>query len=70
MASDRWNQGKPSLGDSFDPGFVSPWNSNTRKGFGDYEEIATIPTSPKPNTMAGQMDGAENETFTGGRGKK
>jgi len=70
MAKDRWNQGRPSLGDSFAEGFVSPWNSNTRKGHGDYNDIATIPSSPKPATMAGEMDGDDQTTFTCGRGKK
>lgn len=67
--ADRWNQGKPSLGDSFNPGFVSPWNSNTRKGHGDYQDIATIPSTKIPGTFAEEMDGDAQTTWTGGKGK-
>lgn len=70
MAKDRWNQGTPNIGDSFHPDFISPWNSNTRKGHGDYKDIATIPTSRIPETFAGEMDGDAQTTFTGGKGKK
>jgi hypothetical protein len=70
MAKDRWNQGKPSLGDAFDPGFISPWDAGTRKGHGDYEDIATIPMNVPPDTMAGQMDGDQNVTAAAGRGSR
>lgn len=63
--ADRWNQGKPSLGDSFDPGFISPWNENVRK-FSGFETLETIPSSLIPGTMAEQMDGDQQTTFTGG----
>jgi hypothetical protein len=67
--SNRWNQGKPSLGDSFDDGFVSPWNAGARRGHGDYEDISTIPFATPPDTMAGQMDGDQNMT-AGTKGKR
>lgn len=65
----RWNMGTPDIGASFDDGFVSPWNSNTRN-FSDFETIATIPSTSKPATMAGQMDGDENTTFSSGGGRR
>jgi len=68
MAKDRWNQGKPSLGDAFDPGFVSPLGVKT--GHGDAEDLATIPFNTPPATMEGQMDGDEHTTAGSKRGKK
>lgn len=61
----RWDKGKPSIGDSFHPGFVSPWNENVRN-FSDFETIATIPETDRPATMGGQMDGDEQIGFGGG----
>jgi hypothetical protein len=68
MAKNRWDMGKPSLGDAFDPGFISPLTVKT--GHGDYEDIATIPFNTPPATMEGQMDGDEHTTAGNKRGKK
>jgi len=65
--ADRWNVGKPEIGASFHPGFVSPWNDNVRE-WADFERIQTIPETMRPATMEGQMDGDQNIGFGGGGG--
>lgn len=71
MAKSRWDMGKPSLGDAFDPGFISPWDAGTRKGHGDYEDICTIPmTSPGTMIAADEMDGDASVTAAAGGSRK
>ena len=67
MPKDRWNDGKAESGIDFHPGFISPWNSNTRK-FSEYEEIQTNPAAKHPATMAEQLDGDADTNW--GTGKK
>jgi hypothetical protein len=66
MAKNRWDMGKPELGAGFDEGFISPWNDNVRD-FSDFAKLETIPAGGNmPSTMAEQMDGDQNTTFSGG----
>jgi hypothetical protein len=69
MAKNRWDMGKPDVGDMFDPGFITAWNA---RNHGDYETMHTIPFTTPPSTMQEQMDGDENMTAgsRGGRKKK
>jgi len=69
MADNRWDKGKPEVGQSFHPGFISPWNANVRN-FSDFETLQTNPETTPPATMAGQMDGDENTSFGGGEGRR
>lgn len=67
MASNRWDLGKPNVGDMFDLGFITPWNV---RNFSDYDEMQTIPFNTPPDSMAGQMDGDQNTTAGSRGGKK